>query len=94
MFSAHVGKMPLFQTARLDEQVQQVIQEWNQIGQWADADQLLLTGVRGHMEQVQALLDCADSCDQQVRNALRELLVIGHVQRFLLEQCSNGEYRL
>jgi pyridoxal/pyridoxine/pyridoxamine kinase len=86
MLTAHAGEMPLFQIACLDEQLQQIMQEWNQIGQWVDADQLLLTGVRGHLEQVQSLLDCSGSGDQQVRNALRELLVIGHVQRFLLEQ--------
>jgi pyridoxal/pyridoxine/pyridoxamine kinase len=86
MLTAHAGEMLPLQIARLDEQLQQIVQEWNQIGQWVDADQLLLTGVRGHMEQVQALLDCAGSRDQQVRDALRELLVIGHVQRFLLEQ--------
>jgi hypothetical protein len=86
MLSAHAEEILPFQTARLDERLQQVALEWNQIGQSVDADQLLLTGVRGHMEQVQALLDCAGSSDQQVRNALRELLVIGHVQRFLLEQ--------
>ena len=86
MLAVHVGEMPLFQTACFDEQLQQVVQEWNQIGQWVDADQLLLTGVRGHLEQVQALLGCSGSSDQQVRNALLEVLVIGHVQRFLLEQ--------
>ncbi len=86
MLTARVEEVLPLQTACLDEHLQQIVQEWNQIGQWVDADRLLLTGVRGHLEQVQSLLDCAGSCDRQVRNALQELLVIGHIQRFLLEQ--------
>jgi pyridoxal/pyridoxine/pyridoxamine kinase len=86
MLTAHVGEILPLQTICLDERLQQIVQEWNQIGQWADANQLLLTGIQGHIEHVQALLGCSGSSDQQVRNALLELLVIGHVQRFLLEQ--------
>lgn len=86
MLTTHKGEMLPLHVACLEERLRQIGHEWSHLGQWIDADQLLLTGVRSAPEQVQALLDDSSGSDSQVQRALRELLVIGHVQRFLLEQ--------
>ena len=74
------------QAAYLEGRLQQVTTEWNQLGQWLDNDQSLLTSVQAHTESVCASLASAVPIDQQVRNALAELVIIGQVQQFLLEQ--------
>lgn len=91
MLTAREGEMLPLHVACLEGRLHQIRQEWSQLGQWVHADQLLLTEVQAQTEQVQALLDGPGFSDQQVRNALRELLVIGHVQRFLLEESIHRE---
>ena len=74
------------QAAYLEGRLQQVAEEWNQLGQWLDSDQNFLASVQAHTATICASLATAGPIDQQVRNALAELVVIGQVQQFLLEQ--------
>ena len=73
------------QFASLEETLQEVAEEWSQLGQELESNQSLLSSVKTHTEHVRAMLAAAGSIDQQVRNALTELLIIGQVQQFLLE---------
>ena len=90
MLTTGEGELLPLHIACLEGRLHQIRQEWSQLGQWVHADQQLLAGVQAQTEQVQALLEDPGFHDQQVRNALRELLVIGHVQQFLLERLIHG----
>jgi ABC-type transporter Mla subunit MlaD len=86
MLSAPEEEALPVQIAYLEGRLRQVAEDWTQLGQWLESDQRLLAAVQAHSESVRAALATAGSLDQQVRSALAELVVIGQVQQFLLEQ--------
>jgi hypothetical protein len=86
------GALPV-QIACLESQLQQIAEEWNQLGQWLDSDQKLLAAARMHTESVRGSLSASGPIDRQVQNALTELMVMSHVQQFLLEQTIQYEAR-
>jgi len=86
MLSAPDGEALPIQVAYLEGRAQQVFEEWQQLGQWLEADQLLLASVQAHTAHVLASLSASSPRDQEVRSAFAELVVIGQVQQFLLEQ--------
>ena len=79
--------------AGLQGRLQQLAEDCRHIDQWLSADQAFLTLVQRHNEQIRSLLTASDSLDQQVRNALSELAIIGQVQSFLLGQTMQREAR-
>jgi hypothetical protein len=91
MHTAREKEALLLQIACLEGQVQQIARDWEQLGQWVETDQALLTAVQEHTEQVQALLVTAGTRDPQVQRAFTELVIIGHIQAFLLEQTIQRE---
>ncbi len=86
MLSASDGEALPVQMAYLEGRLQQVFEEWHQLGQWQETDQRLLASVQAHTANVCAALGASSARDAEVRGALRELVVIGQLQQFLLEQ--------
>ncbi|HLW02903.1 MAG TPA: hypothetical protein VKT82_29875 [Ktedonobacterales bacterium] len=86
MLKAPDGEPLPVQVACLEGRVQQVFEEWHQLGQWLETDERLLSSVQAHTASVHASLATSSPRDQAVRSALAELLVIGQMQQFLLEQ--------
>jgi hypothetical protein len=74
------------QIASLEGQLQRAFEEWHQLGQWLETDQHLLASVRAHGAHVQHSLAACACRDQEVRNALAELVIIAQMQQLLLEE--------
>jgi hypothetical protein len=91
MYIAGEEEELFLQVACLERQLEQIAREWSQIGQGSAADQELLKEVQERTAQIQALLATARPRDTQVQQAFTELVIIGQIQAFLLEQTIQGE---
>jgi hypothetical protein len=66
MLSAIDGEALPVQIAYLEGRLQQVFEEWHQLGQWLETDQRMLASVQTYTANVHATLATSSANDQEV----------------------------